>query len=262
MQTEVLHLSTDNFEPVQLKKAVELLKKDEPIIFPTETVYGLGVPYHSSKALERLNQLKKRDPKKPYTLHIAEKRDVYTFIPSLPPHIERVMDFFWPGPLTIILANGKGEKYGFRLPAHKVAQELIRQVGVPLCASSANPEGYSPPTTCEEALKFFMDKVHLAIDSGPSVLRQASTVVDFSYPKFRVLREGIISAKMIQKVAGFQILFVCTGNTCRSPMAEALFRHLFAQKLSISPEKLADLGYMVRSAGIFAQPNTPANPLA
>ncbi len=253
MSIRILTIDSEQPDPDSIREALDVLNRDELVIFPTETVYGIGGLARSKEAEKKLRLAKDRDATKHFTLHIGNREQLEQTIPEPGEAAQRLMDAFWPGPLTIIFPHGE-DGLGVRLPSHEVARELIVKSG-PLLASSANLSGEPAATTLPAAVAAFEKTVPLALDGGPSRLGEASTVVKLVEDgSFEVLREGLISTSMIRRVLrGFQsILFVCTGNTCRSPMAEALCKKLLTKQLNCSADQLQSLGYQVKSAGIAA----------
>jgi protein-tyrosine-phosphatase len=139
------------------------------------------------------------------------------------------------------------------VPANEIARKLIELAGAPLLVPSANPSGEPPAISAEEVLRYFDEAIEAVVDGGTVLLKQASTVVRIDEKGYEVLREGIITREMIhQLLEGRRILFVCTGNTCRSPMAMELYRKHLASKLGKARDELNELGYRIASAGTFA----------
>jgi protein-tyrosine phosphatase len=233
-------------------RGAEVLRSGGVVAFPTETVYGLGVRRDDATAIARLYALKGRPPDKPFAVHVADVESVGKFVPDPPDFARRLMRIYWPGPLTIVLATPAGETVGLRYPAHRVARELLKAAEFAVAGTSANPSGSEPAVTGEEVMRYFDGKVDLVLDAGPTDLRAPSTVVEIRENEFRVLREGFIDAARIEERLSRGFLFVCSGNSCRSPMAEALFRKRLAERIGAPPGDLRSRGYVVHSAGLMA----------
>ena len=253
MLTRIFQIDPKSFRPEDLEEAAGILRKGGLAAFPTETVYGLGADSRNPEAIQRLRQVKDRSPEKHFTMHLASKQDVAGVAADVPRMAQVLMDRYWPGPLTIVLPGGDGAEVGVRVPACDIACELIRRVGAPVAAPSANPQGKDPATTAEAVKAYFDGTIEAIIDGGPSVIKQASTVVKVDRTGYRVLREGIITREMIHQIlVGRNILFICSGNSCRSPMAAALFRKHLAGRLGRDMDDLRELGYTIHSAGTSA----------
>lgn len=275
MKTEVFSVDPESFVPADLERPARILAEGGLVAFPTETVYGVGASAFQPDALGTLSQLKDRPPEKPFTLHIADADQAQLHAPVIPAAARTLMELYWPGPLTIVFPGAGSEptegdgSLGIRLPSHRVARELIRQAGGAVFAPSANLAGEPPAVDAKEVLASFDGKIPAIVDSGTVPIRQPSTVVRVqavsnsgakSQPGVNleelgveILREGLITAEMISRaLCGTSILFVCTGNTCRSPMAEALFRRILADEVGVAPETLSEHGYRVSSAGLAA----------
>ena len=192
--------------------------------FPTETVYGIGAARDNPEAVRRLLELRGSPDDKPLTLLIAARDEVRRHVKRIPVVAQRLMAKFWPGPLTIVMSD-----IGFRFPSDPIARALLRRAGVPVVAPSANRSG-EPPATDAGGVP---EGVDVVIDAGPTRHRKPSTVVRADDRRAEVLREGAIPAGVIDEVNYFQILFVCTGNTCRSAMAEGLLKKRLGARANV-----------------------------
>ncbi|MCM8819926.1 MAG: L-threonylcarbamoyladenylate synthase [Candidatus Omnitrophica bacterium] len=219
------------------------------IALPTETVYGLAAIAKNNEVVQRLYQIKRRPKDKPFTYVEDEIDDVInSYFSTLTPFGYRLIEKFWPGPLTIVYYSKKDEKIGVRIPSHPVAFEVIKAINQQVFLPSANISGEKEATQAEEVESIFLDKIDLIVASDPSLVKgKPSTVIDLTYKPFKILREGIISEKEIIDVfIKKRIVFVCKGNTCRSPMAQFLFSKYLAEAKPYFKDR-----YQVLSRGVL-----------
>jgi len=264
MATEVLKVLDRGARSGELDHAGAVLRGGGLVAFPTETVYGIAVAATHPAAVERLYALKGRPRDKAMSMMVAGMEPVRERCPHIPPKALQLMKRYWPGALTVVLptehADGSAAGLiGFRYPSHPLAQGLVEAAGVPLLVPSANLSGQPPATTAEEVLAYFPDQLDLVVDGGPTQKGLASTVVKVEGDEVSVLREGAIPAWRIDQPHWSHVLFVCAGNTDRSPLAAALLRRRLSEILGVPEADLEERGYRVSSAGLAADPGARAS---
>ena len=264
MGTEVLRMLDRGAQQEELARAGAILREGGLVAFPTETVYGIAVAAHLPDAVEKLYELKQRPRDKPMTMMVAGLEPVHERCPDLPAKAVQLMKRFWPGSLTLVLPTTHEDGtsaglIGFRYPAHPLAQGLVKAAGVPLLVPSANLSGEPPATTADEVLAQFPDQLDIIIDGGTAEKGLASTVVKIENDETTVLREGAIPEWRIDQPHWSHVLFVCTGNTDRSPLASALLSRRLAAALGCSEDELEDRGYKISSAGLAAEEGRKAS---
>ncbi len=269
-----------------VKRGAELLRDGGLVVFPTETVYGVGAAVTSAPGHARLVTLKQRPDAKPFSVHLAEPADVDRYVDlDAQPSLGRLVRKTMPGPITIVaevsnavmasrlaamgLDAAAAERLyhqntiGLRCPDDPVAARLLGAVEAPVVASSANQPGQMPTHSAAAAEQAIGEQVDLILDGGRSRYAKASTVVKVGVDGVvDVLREGVYDERYIRKLLQRTILFVCSGNTCRSPMAESIARQELADRLGVAPGALSRTEWSVMSAGIYAGAGMPATPEA
>ena len=278
MKTKVLKLDAAKIGTMEIKEAAAIIDSGGLVAFPTETVYGIACRVKKD-SLARLDNLKGRTSDKYYTLHIGQKGDVRNYVPTIGLKAQKLIQNAWPGPLTIVFEldnqdiDKQGKKIGeevfeslykdnsigIRCPDNAIAAMLLRQASFPVVAPSANITGSPPAVDAVQVLDQLSGKIDLLLDAGPCKYKQSSTVVKIGKKNMRILRPGVYSQAELEALSQLQFLFVCTGNTCRSPMAEGIFRKYLAEKLQYDIDGLSEIGYKVNSAGIIGSVGYPAS---
>ena len=208
MKTEVFNAKTQKENGTNV--CGKLIREGGLVAFPTETVYGLGANGLDGSAVERIFEAKGRPSDNPLILHVAKKSDVKDLWRHVPDEARRLMDAFWPGPLTLIFVKSDIvpdevtaglSTVAVRMPEHKTALALIRAAGVPIAAPSANLSGRPSPTTAEHVLEDMDGRIDAVIDGGPCRVGVESTVLTL-VGKPTILRPGGITREMLEQVIG------------------------------------------------------------
>ncbi len=215
MNTKVITVNPHNIDHRVLKKAGALIKNGGLVAFPTETVYGLGADGLNVEAIKKIFKAKGRPSDNPLILHISHRKDLDRLVTDVPPVAYRLMERFWPGPLTLVLkktslvpkAITAGLKtVAIRMPSHPVAMCLIKYAGVPVAAPSANISGKPSPTRAAHVINDLMGKADLIIDGGDVTVGLESTVAEVTDKQVTVLRPGGITLEQIRQVAGKAVI--------------------------------------------------------
>lgn len=251
-------------------RAVQALAEGKLVAFPTETVYGLAAQALDPAAVGRLLAVKRRQPGHAVALAVRSLEEALDYAPDMSPLARRLARRCWPGPITLVLDDSHPESLvkrlppevqravapegavGLRVPGHSVILDVLRMIAGPLALTSANRGGDPDPITATEVAENLGDEVAILIDDGPTRYGRPSTVVRVAGSQYTLLRAGAVPEKALRRLASRMILFVCTGNTCRSPMAEALCRKVLAERLGCAIAELEDRGVIVASAGVAA----------
>jgi L-threonylcarbamoyladenylate synthase len=212
--TRIYHASD-----LQLKNVREDIRNTilsgKNIVFPTETVYGVGASALNLSGIENIYKIKGRPSDNPLIMHIADVKDLDLYTKNHQPYVKKLIKAFWPGPLTLVLEKkdqvpkvitGGLESVGIRFPSSHIAQEIIRIASVPIVAPSANISGKPSATLFEHVYEDFNQKVDIIIDGGKTEVGLESTVLDVTKEVPIILRPGMITKAMIEKVVGEVII--------------------------------------------------------
>jgi tRNA threonylcarbamoyl adenosine modification protein (Sua5/YciO/YrdC/YwlC family) len=252
-------------------RAVQALAEGKLVVFPTETVYALAASALNEQAIAQLLAVKRRaEGAKPLTLAVKSADDALDYLPRMNRLALRLARRCWPGPVTLVCPDNHPESLvkqlpssvqqavapdglvGLRVPGHETFLDVLRMLAGPVAMTSANRTGEPEPQSAQQVVSALGDEVGLVLDDGRSRFGQASSVVKVDERGFEVLRSGVVSEQTLRRLSSFYVLFVCTGNTCRSPMAEAICRQLLAERLGCKIDELEEKGVSVMSAGLSA----------
>jgi protein-tyrosine phosphatase len=286
MQTKIVKLDPSKIEAAEIKKAAQLVDAGGLVAFPTETVYGIACRVEAN-SLAKLDNIKcrkaspggGRNPDKRYTLHIGRKADIEKYVPAVGLRAQKLVKKAWPGPLTIVfeLADRDIEKQrkslkkevfenlykdnsiGIRCPDNAIAAMLLQLTKEPVVAPSANKTSQPPAADAEQVLAQFSGQIDLLLDGGPCKYKKSSTVVKIGKEGLDILRAGVYSEAELEAMSEVKFLFVCTGNTCRSPMAKGIFCKYLAEKLQCDVDQLDKKGYKISSVGVMNMAGSPAS---
>ncbi|QDV14905.1 Low molecular weight protein-tyrosine-phosphatase YwlE [Rosistilla oblonga] len=266
--------------------AVQALAEGKVIALPTETVYGLAASVLCADAVQRMTELKRKleeqtptggKPRTEYSLAIAVKSadEAIDYMCHDSPLAIRFARRCWPGPVTLVvpcdptrsaascfpeavreLVVSQSGHIGVRVVAHRLFEQLQKYCAGPIVICSANRCGSPSTTTGVAVVEQFGDDVPLVVDDGPTRYGGPSTVVRANGNQFKIIREGVVETAAIRQYARPSIVLVCTGNTCRSPMAEALLKKRIDERFGNSPS--GAIIPSVSSVGLAAMPGDQA----
>jgi protein-tyrosine phosphatase len=271
-----------NFERINLRlsncdwnaaacKTVDVLREGGIAVVPTETVYGLAARLSDSKAVNKLIQLKGRNENHPFPLAFPNVDSISDVCSELSPLALRLARRCMPGPVSLVLDVPPGEGILWRLPPetlksvsqqstvccripdHPLLLTVLAELDEPIVLTSANKTGHGEISNVDDIIADLGDGIDLLLDEGSLVSPKPSTIIKVIGNEYTILREGALKMETVRRLAATMILFVCTGNTCRSPMAEYLCEKILAQRLNCSVEDLEQRGIVVLSAGLMAE---------
>jgi protein-tyrosine phosphatase len=258
-------------------RAVQALAEGRTVAFPTETDYVVAAAARQATAAEPLLSLAPVRGDEPLlTLALKSADEALDWAPAITPVGKRIARRCWPGPVSIIVPDDHPEslvhrlpkaarealvghgRLRLRIPGHPMLADCMRMLAGPvMLAEPSGPGG--AVVTAEEVAALAGDRLALVLDDGRARYAQAVSTIELVGDGYRVVRPGIVADDTLRRLASLMVLFVCTGNTCRSPMAEALFRVLVAQRLGCQPDEIDQHGVVVASAGLAAWAGGPAS---
>lgn len=219
----------------QLDEAALWIKQDEVVAFPTETVYGLGANAFSECAVKRIFEAKGRPSDNPLIVHISNKTQLESLVPAIPTVAVKLMNEFWPGPLTLVLQKGNDVVSGVtaglstvavRMPDHPIALTLIEKAGVPVAAPSANTSGKPSPTEAKHVVEDLHGRIVGIVDGGKTGVGVESTVLDITVTPPMVLRPGGVTKEEIEKIIGKVQIDPAIENDGQAPKSPGLkYKH-------------------------------------
>ena len=259
-------------------QASEHLRQGRIIGLPTETVYALAALLSQSAAIAELKSLKKISGPPNWVIHVADAAAVKRIVTDLPAIAQRLMKKLWPGPLAIELPASPADIQRlaglvgaqtaaecisngfmtFRCPQNLSTLAVLAAVGDPVAMIGAGNTG-----AIHEAADIpenIRSAISMVVDSGPTRYRKSSTLVRVQGDQLIFLREGMLARRIIERMTDQVVLFLCSGNTCRSPMAAGIAAVRMAKKLGTQPADLPLRHIVVESAGLYAGPGAPATP--
>ncbi len=229
----------------------DVLLNGKNIIFPTETVYGIGAHVLNETGVKNIYHIKGRPSDNPLIMHMAKISDIGHYVYIDQPYVEALMNTFWPGPLTLVLRKkdvvptwitGGLQTVGVRIPSHPVALDILKIAGVPICAPSANQSGRPSSTLFEHVLEDFQGKVDIMVDGGKSEVGLESTVLDVTGVHPVILRPGVITKTMIESITS-PVLISEDATKQQIPKAPGMKYKHYAPKgsLTIVEGKVSDV---------------------
>ncbi len=273
MQAQILQILKAPDYAQQIARGAELLAAGKLLLLPTETVYGVAGLLSHPDARAALTELRQSPANKPFTVHLAQPKKAMDYLGPVNEFGRRVMRKLWPGPVGLMFdvpaarreevaarwSLAPNNLYGdaaisIRCPDHPVFYDLISLIEEPLAMTV--PRGISPRVA--DLPEEVLGQVEMIFDAGETRFSKPSTLLRIKENSYEVVRAGVYDERIIDRMLKTTILFVCSGNTCRSPMAEAIAKRYLADKLALSPDDLELHGINVLSAGSFATPGARA----
>jgi protein-tyrosine phosphatase len=250
-----------------IEQALQRLQQGQVVAFPTDTVYVAVASVQATAAVQRLAV--HTAPATALTMAMRNGVDAHSWVPEMSVVGQRLARRTWPGPVTLVFPGAAAvlesrlpaevrqlvcpaEKIWLRCPAHEAIYHTVARAAEPLVFAPLVTAAGQPLTQAADLAQVAPEQADLILWDGDTYFGEPGPVVEVHGQDWTLLREGLLSAADVQRLACCQIVFVCTGNTCRSPMAEALCKKMLADRLGCTPDELPAHGFVVLSAGISA----------
>lgn len=270
MNTQILKIEDPFEESDKLLLASRILKDGGLVAFPTETVYGLGADALNEAAAGKIYAAKGRPSDNPLIVHISNMSMVDKLAEEISEDARRIMNRFWPGPLTVILKKRKAvpdattgglNTVAIRMPSHKLAQQLIEISGICIAAPSANTSGRPSPTTADHVMQDMNGRIDMILDGGPVSIGIESTIVDLSEDEPVILRPGYITKTMLEEAIGKKVLIdpvILQKGFCKdqAPKAPGMKYKHYAPKGDLSLVTGSDIDKVVNKIQELADEKT------
>lgn len=211
IKTKYVTVNRNNPEKKYIREAGNIIKRGGLVAFPTETVYGLGGNALDENVARKIYAAKGRPQDNPLIVHIHSISQLESLVEDMPERAVKLMDKFWPGPLTIIFrksanvpsgTTGGLDTVAIRMPANKIALSFIKDAGVPIAGPSANISGRPSPTCAQDVLEDLEGRVDMILDGGPAKVGVESTVIDLSEDIPLILRPGGLTKEELESILG------------------------------------------------------------
>jgi protein-tyrosine phosphatase len=276
--TKVLELTGSDDPREALQEAVQRLAEGELVVFPTDCGYVVAADPRQPAGVQRLSRVAERLSGAAGSLAVKGLEEALDYVPSMSRLGQKLARRCWPGPVVLVFDSPqerslldalsadarnwltRHQNLAFRVVAHDALQSVLRLIPSPLLLAGDIPGKGVWFHSANELLQQVGDDVALALDDGPSRYNLPASVIRVEGESWSLVSEGIVTQRTLGRRAGDMFLFICTGNTCRSPMAEGLFRKLIAERLKCADEDLVDRGVVVVSAGLAAASGSPPSP--